>query len=160
MMMNNSNTAPLPGRARQGGRHRRNNNPMNRVLLDWYDEATIYDAHSMHLLEDPGRAWNPKYQTLYVDPEGEELIGQSFGSKRKQVTERNGNRTYHFEITVVEVTLMDGTNKEVLPTDFDGNSFYILPKHKIPCLVTTIIQTLKNDPRVTSEDFRGLLERN
>ena len=112
------------------------------------------------MLEDPRTAWNPRYQTLYVDPEGEELIGQSFGGKQKQVTEWNGNRSYHFEITVVEVTLIDGTNKEVLPADFDRNSFYALPKNKTPCLVTTIIQTLRDDPRVTSEDFSGLLERN
>lgn len=99
MMMNNGSATPLPGRARQGGRHRRNNNPANRTLLDWYDETTIFDAHSFHLLlEDPGKAWNPKYQTLYVDPEGEELIGQSFGETLKQVTEMNGNRLYHFEI--------------------------------------------------------------
>ena len=120
----------------------------------------IYYMESIHLLEDPRKAWNPKYQTLYVDPEGEELIGLSFGRTQKQVTEWNGNRCSIFEITVVEVTLIDGTNKEVLPADFDRNSFYAIPKDKTPCLVTTIIQTLRDDPKVTSEDFSGLLDRN
>jgi len=139
--------------------HRRNNNPRNTILLDCYDETTIFDRESIHLLEDPGKAWNPRYQTLYVDSEGEELIGLSFGSTLKQVTEWNGNRCSIFDITVVEVTLIDGTNKEVSPADFDRNSFYAIPNDKAPCLVTIIIQTLRNDPRVTSEDFSGLLDR-